>query len=228
MDTIRPGIPTYQQQACNYIREQIFLLGFKPGEFITDTQVAAKLNISRTPVREAFHRLEQEGLLVNVARRGWRVYSLSLEDIHEIFDVKVAIEGMIARKAAESTNEDLRRDLEVAVERMSEAAAVGDTDVWIQNDQRLHQVLFDMAGNDRASQIIMNLNDQWLRVRIGFTAIQGRMRRSADEHQLIIQAILAGNGDEAEFQMDQHLNSVREELVQLLAVLVLPFASEGV
>ena len=227
-DTSSPPVPTYQQRAYNYIREQIFLLVFKPGEFITDTQVAAKLDISRTPVREAFHRLEQEGLLVNVARRGWRVYSLSLEDIHEIFDVKVAVEGMVARKAAESTNEELRRELMTALEHMAEAAATGNIDAWIQSDQRLHQVLFDMARNDRARQIVMNLNDQWLRVRIGFTAIQGRMTRSADEHRLVIQAILAGNGEEAELLIRQHLNTVREELVQLLATLVLPFVSEGV
>jgi len=227
-DTGPPPVPTYQQRAYNYIREQIFLLVFKPGEFITDTQVATKLDISRTPVREAFHRLEQEGLLVNVARRGWRVYSLSLEDIHEIFDVKVAVEGMVARKAAESTNEELRRELMTALEHMAEAAATGNIDAWIQSDQRLHQVLFDMARNDRARQIVMNLNDQWLRVRIGFTAIQGRMTRSADEHRLVIQAILAGNGEEAELLIRQHLNTVREELVHLLATLVLPFVSEGV
>jgi DNA-binding GntR family transcriptional regulator len=221
-------ISTYQQQAYDYIRGQIFALGYKPGEYITDSQVAARLSISRTPVREAFHRLEKEGLLINEARRGWKVYTLSLKDIHEIFDIKVNLEGMIARKAAESDNEELRHDLSTALKHMGEAAEGGDAEAWIQNDERLHKILFDMAENERAHRIIMNLNDQWFRVRIGFVALQGRMKLSVGEHQNIVQAILDGNEAEAELLMRQHLNRVREELVQLLINLVLPFVEEGV
>lgn len=219
---------TYQKLAYDYIREQIFALGYKPGEYITDSQIAARLNISRTPVREAFHRLEKEGLLINEARRGWKVYTLSLKDIHEIFDIKVNMEGMIARKAAESNNEALKYELGIALKHMKEAAEQGDADAWIQNDQRLHNILFDLAENERAQRIIMNLNDQWHRVRIGFVALQGRMKFSVGEHQNIIQAILDRNGAEAELLMNQHLNRVREELVQLLINMVLPFVEEGV
>ena len=93
-------LSTFQQQTYEYVRNQIINLGFKPGEYITDMLIAEKLAISRTPVREAFQRLEKEGLLVNEARKGWRVYTLELEDIHEIFDLKIAIEGMLVRRAA--------------------------------------------------------------------------------------------------------------------------------
>ena len=93
-------LATFQQQTYDYVRSQIINLGFKPGEFITDAQIAEKLTISRTPVREAFQRLEKEGLLVNEARKGWRVYMLDLEDINEIFDLKIAIECMLVKKAA--------------------------------------------------------------------------------------------------------------------------------
>jgi DNA-binding GntR family transcriptional regulator len=219
---------TYQQQAYDFIREHIFILDYKPGEYITDTQVAARLNISRTPVREAFRRLEKEGLLINEARRGWKVYALSLDDIHEIFDVKVAIEGMIARKAAESNNEELRSELSSALENMEIAAEKSDVNAWILNDQQLHKLIFDLAENERARRVIMNLNDQWFRVRVGFVAIQGRMKRSGEEHQDIIRAILDRNGAEAEQFMRQHLNRVREELAQLLINLVLPFVEEGI
>ena len=79
---------TFQHQAYEYVKEQIINLRYKPSQVITDTLVAQELNISRTPVREAFYRLENEGLLINEARRGWRVYSLSIDDIHELFDIK--------------------------------------------------------------------------------------------------------------------------------------------
>jgi DNA-binding GntR family transcriptional regulator len=85
-----------------------------------------------------------------------------------------------------------------------------------------------MARSDRGHRIVANLNDQWHRVRIGFVAIRGRMIRSTDEHQSIIDAILASDGDAAEQLMRRHLNAVREELVRLLVNLVLPFVDNGV
>ena len=219
---------TFQQQAYDYIRGQIINLGFKPGEYVTDTEIASQLNISRTPVREAFYRLEKEGLLINEARRGWKIYTLSLEDIHEIFDIKEVIEGMVARKAASCQDERLREKLRETLENMKSASDAGDPDAWLKSDFLLHDILFQMAGNERANRIIENLNDQWHRVRIGFVALQGRTKHSAAEHKLFVESILAGNGNEAEKRMRTHLNRVREELVHLLVTVVLPFVDEGV
>jgi DNA-binding GntR family transcriptional regulator len=219
---------TFQQQAYDYLRGRIINLGYKPGEYITDTEIASQLNISRTPVREAFHRLEKEGLLINEARRGWKIYTLSLEDIHEIFDIKEVIEGMVARKAALCNDDCLRGKLQEIVATMQAAANAGDADAWLKADFLLHDILFQMAGNERANRIIENLNAQWHRVRIGFVALQGRTKHSAAEHQLFVESILAGNGDEAEQRMRTHLNRVREELVHLLVTMVLPFVEEGV
>ena len=219
---------TFQQQAYDYIRRQIISLGFKPGEYVTDTEIAGHLNISRTPVREAFYRLEKEGLLINEARRGWKIYTLSLEDIHEIFDIKEVIEGMVARKAASCQDERMRSELRETLENMQAAADAGEPEAWLKADFLLHDILFQMAGNERANRIIENLNDQWHRVRIGFVALQGRTKHSAAEHQLFVESILAGNGDEAEKRMRTHLNRVREELVHLLVTMVLPFVEEGV
>ena len=161
---------TYQQQAYQYIKQQIFSVGLKPGEYITDSQIALQLKISRTPVREAFQRLEKEGLLIYEVRRGWKVYVLSLEDIQEIFDLKLTIEGMTARKAAECEDERLRRDLKRALDDLRNAAQEKDLKAWTESDGRLHDAIFGMSDNQRASAIIQNLNDQWHRVRAGFVS----------------------------------------------------------
>jgi DNA-binding GntR family transcriptional regulator len=219
---------TYQQQAYQYIKAQIINLGFKPGEYITDAQIAGQLKISRTPVREAFHRLEKEGLLINEARRGWKIYTLSLHDIHEIFDIKEVVEGMVARKAAACQDEGMRTSLRTALKRMESAAVESDAEAWLEADFQLHHILFQMADNERAARIVANLNDQWHRVRLGFVALQGRTKRSAGEHRSIIQSILAGDGEQAELRMRAHLNQVREELVHLLVTVVLPFVEQGV
>jgi DNA-binding GntR family transcriptional regulator len=219
---------TFQKQAYDFIKSQIMNLGFKPGEYITDSQIAGLLKISRTPVREAFYRLEKEGLLINEARRGWKIYTLSLDNINDIFDIKEVLEGMVARKAAACQDESLRSSLRDTFEKMALAAEANDVDAWLDADFHLHDVLFQMAGNEIANRIITNLNDQWHRVRLGFVALQGRMQRSVDEHQSIIKSILDNDGEEAERLMQAHLNQVREELVHLLVSVVLPFADKGV
>ncbi|NWF71219.1 MAG: GntR family transcriptional regulator [Chloroflexi bacterium] len=225
---MNPDTESLQEMAYRNVKEQILQLRLKPGQYVTDTQIAQDLNISRTPVREAFYRLENEGLLVNAARRGWHVYSLSLDDIHHIFDLKIAIEGLIARQAAACQVEALREQLRVAVHDMHGAVAAHSPHDWLNADYKLHDTLFRMVGNKRAERIVLNLNDQWHRLRIGFAALEGRIERSAQEHQLFVDAILAGDAERAEKAMRDHLNQVRAELVRLLVNMVLPFVDEGV
>jgi len=231
-ESITPPAPepvaTYQQQAYDYVKTQIMTLELKPGQYVTDSQVASDLNISRTPVREALRRLEQEGFLISEARRGWKVYSLSLDDIHEIFDIKVVLEGMMARRAVECDDEEKRAALREAMDRMKQAAAANDNEAWWHADIALHDTLFSMCSNERATRIIRNLNEQWWRLRIGFVALQGRIERSNPEHEAVVESILAGDGEEAEHLMCVHLNNVRDELVGVLVNLVLPFVEEGV
>jgi len=222
------SVTTYQQQAYDLVKARIMNLGLKPGQYLTDRQIADELNISRTPVRGALRLLEHEGFLIGEPRRGWKVYSLSLEDIHEIFDIKVALEGMITRQAAECDDEEKRAALTDVMERMKQAGAVNDDEAWRQADIELHDTMFSMCSNERAAQIIRNLNEQWWRVRIGFLAMQGRIERSNPEHEAIVESVLAGDGERAERLMCVHLNNVREELERLLVNLVLPFVKDGV
>jgi DNA-binding GntR family transcriptional regulator len=219
---------TYQQQAYEYVKSQIMNRGLKAGEYVADARIAEELNISRTPVREAFHRLEKENLLLYEARRGWRVHTLSLKDIEEIFEIKIVVEGMTSRKAAECKNQELRAALQTAFQEMCNAAAANDINAWMQADIRFHDTIFAMADNERARRIVWNLNDQWNRVRIGFTAIRSRVDRSISEHKAIMDGILAGDGKEAERRTHVHFRQMREELIHLLVNMVLPFVDKGV
>lgn len=115
-----------------------------------------------------------------------------------------------------------------AVSDMQRAAETGDSDGWLQADFRLHEILFEMAGNNRSKRIIANLNDQWHRVRVGFVAMQGRIHPSTEEHIEFVESVLAGDGELAEQQMRTHLNNVRKEVTRLLEVMVLPFSQSGV
>lgn len=220
-------LATYQQQTYDYVRNQIINLGFKPGEFITDAQIAEKLSVSRTPVREAFQKLEKEGLLVNESRKGWRVYMLDLEDIYEIFDLKIAIECMVVQKAAKCHDKSLRRDLEEALEGMKKATKSIEAVEWLQADIHLHNILFLMANNERAENYINNLNDQWHRLRLAYVALQGRTEKSIIEHTLFVTSVLEGDVENASNHMCAHLIRVRDDLIKLVEKVILPFSNHG-
>ncbi|UCG08653.1 MAG: GntR family transcriptional regulator [Desulfobacterales bacterium] len=215
-------------KAYEYVKKRIMRRIYAPGQKILDSKIAGELNFSRTPVRDALRRLEHEGFLVGQAGKGWNVYALSLEDIHEIFDVKVELEGMLARKAAACTDKRLRAAVKKALDGMKAAEKEKDNETWRKNDMELHRIMLSMADNKRAARVINDLNDQWYRVRIGLVAMEGRVHRSNIEHTAFVESILAGNGDDAAQQMRSHLNNLRQEIVNVLVNLVLPFAQNGI
>ena len=100
--------------------------------------------------------------------------------------------------------------------------------MWLAADAELHGTVFAMADNARALNILNNLNDQWHRVRAGFVARTGRRGRSVREHTGFVEAILSGDPDLAEKCMREHLHRLRDELVNILVAMVLPFVEEGV
>jgi DNA-binding GntR family transcriptional regulator len=219
--------PTYQQQAYDYVKDQITGLKLKPGQTLTDSQIAAELNFSRTPIREALRRLEQEGLLVNDSRRGWKIYSLSLDDIRQIFELKQLLEGLIVEQAAACQDHDLRASLQEALGRMQMAAAAGDYETWRQADAHLHLTLQQMSRNHRACSTVQSLDDQWFRLRAGYIALEGRMQRSVREHTEIVDSLLAGDGANAAEKMRAHIEHVYHDLVDTLRV-VMPFVQGNI
>ena len=222
------GVRTLQKKVYSLVKQKIMNRELKPGSYLADSQLATELGMSRTPVREAFRLLEHEGFLVSSARRGWKVYALSLKDIQEIFDIKETLESMLAKKAADCQDAAKREQLKKAMERMKASAASNDYDAWRRADLELHNILLAMSGNGRGSRMICDLNDQWYRVRLGLIAMQGRLDPSNREHEEVVNRVLAGDGEGAERHMREHLHSLREDLEHLLINVILPFVEAGV
>jgi DNA-binding GntR family transcriptional regulator len=218
---------TYKQQVYDYVWKRIISMEYRPGDFITDSQVANELKISRTPAREAFQRLENEGFLIPEARRGWRIYSLTIKDIEDIFDLKCEIEGLVARKAALDRSEERHLMLQNYLLQMREACLNDDVAGWMEMDSLIHHLLYMMAQNERAEKIIKHLNDQWHRMRRGFINLRGRLDLATDEHEKIIMAVIDGDAEGAELAMQSHLNSVRQGLMRVLVTMILPYAKNG-
>jgi GntR family transcriptional regulator, rspAB operon transcriptional repressor len=221
---------TAWEQAYETIQGLILGMEIQPGAAVTETALSQRLGLSRTPVREAFKRLEQEGLIVTTNHRK-RVYILSIREMEELFDLKICLEGTVARWAAERADDNARRRLRDALVRMKRVAAACPAGAakeqawlenWLDSDQRFHDTLFDMAANKRARQVIRTCNMQWHRLRLGMLTLEGRIERSVAEHEAIALAILDGRPAIAQKAMETHLQNLKRELVKVMGLLHYP------
>jgi len=215
------------------IKHRILAMEIKPGEIVSENKLSKELKISRTPIREALKKLEQDGLIVSANRRK-RVFVLTIHEVEEIFDLKIAIEGSIARLAAEKGEKDDLDELREIVQNMSRFADIVPEntfevhewiDEWLALDRRFHNLLFKMANNRRAEQIIKNLNYQWHQLRVGILAMEGRIQKSVKEHTDIAQAILNGDASEAETLMKDHLTNLKKMIITLMSAFHFPINS---
>jgi len=218
---------TNQEQAYRALKGAILSVQLRPGEAILEANWAEQLGMSRTPVREALQRLEHEGLVTNEGRRGWFVYSLSLDDIRQIFVVEIALESIVARKAAELFDEACAGRLRDALEGMALAAEARDLEAWLEADAVFHALLFETVGNGRLERMLKELKQQMHRLRAGHLALEGRMQRSLEEHRAIARAILAHDVQEAEDATRRHLEDLQRSLLDVLEGLVVPLTGSS-
>jgi DNA-binding GntR family transcriptional regulator len=143
---------TLTNRAYLCIKDLIMSYALKPGEVLSEIELARKLQMSRTPIHQALLHLKRDGFLEDASGTGWKVYSLSLVDIREIFAVKIAIENIIMEEAALNENAS-KEGIRLCLERMQKAASDRDIDEWIKLDHELHDTINALAGNSRAVQI---------------------------------------------------------------------------
>ncbi|UCF14487.1 MAG: GntR family transcriptional regulator [Phycisphaerales bacterium] len=213
-----------KQKAYETIKSLIMSAKLGPGQAVTETALSESLGFSRTPIREALHDLEQEGLIVTKNRRK-RVYMLTVREIEDIFDLKIEIESAVARWAAQRGSEDQFNKLDKISSQMKRLARLRPGDErkedawlskWLAADRRLHELLFAMAKNRRAEQIIRNFNSQWHQLKLGMLTLEGRVERSAIEHDRIVQAVRTRQPAKAQQQMRSHLQNLKKELVKIM------------
>jgi len=213
------------KEAYSLILEEILNGTLRPGEVITEVDLAGRYGISRTPVREALSRFQFEGL-ISTSNRTKRIYSLSSYDIEEIFEMKELIEGNVAKLAAERITDKQAKDLQRVVRGMkrlskknpeNESEEMELLDTWLDLDKQFHEIIFTAAGNKRAQQYIQLLNLQWHRLNAGLIAIEGRISKAITEHEDIADAITERNPEKARSTMVEHLESLKKVIIKLMA-----------
>ena len=196
------------------LREAIIKGLLRPGERLMEIQIAEELGVSRTPVREAIRKLELEGFLVMVARKGAYVADISVKDITDIFEVRAALEGLAAGLAAERITEEELEQLERALVQTSEATT-GDLNTVVQSDTSFHELIYRASRNQRLQQIVTHLQEQIQRFRAVSLSQPGRTRVFLEEHRKIVEAISERNSELASLLAREHIENAEQSLLSV-------------
>jgi DNA-binding GntR family transcriptional regulator len=213
---------TRKSTAYDFLKQAILNQRYPPGQTLVEATIADELGMSRTPVREAIRELSREGLVETIPNRGAIVRALSPQELLDIFDIKIRLEGLCAARAAERNGPATASKLLRATKAMAAAAKAKDRQAYLQADEAYHAAIYAGAQNERAHQIVSDLNAQWHRLRAGMAAIESRMETAVEEHRRIAEAIGAGDAEAAETAMRVHLENLRDEVRILLEDFVAP------
>lgn len=209
--------PTAAGLAHARIKALILDNALPPGTQRLESELALQLGLSRTPVREAMVRLEQEGLIAITPRHGMRVLPIAVADMREIYDVLTSLEPMAAELLARRPDPaaGLGR-LETACAAMERALAGQDRPTWAEADEAFHLGLAELCGNRRLSGMVMQVWEQSHRARL-FTLHQRPLpARSTAEHRRVLEAIAAGEAERAHDLYRRHRRRSGTELISLI------------
>jgi DNA-binding GntR family transcriptional regulator len=186
------------------LRAQLSSGALRPGDRIHQEQVAAELGTSVVPVREALSTLQAEGLVRYVPHRGYRVASLSLEELSETYLIRRLLEDEIVRIATPQLHEEHIAVLRTAADDMEILAASGDVAAMIEANRRFHFTLFEAAGRPRMVDFIRILWQTTDAYRSMYYGQDGALQRVNHEHRSIIEALEVGDVDRAVRELEEH------------------------
>jgi len=201
---------------CEVLRDAIRGGVLKPGEWLKENDLADELLVSRTPVREAIRKLEQEGYVVTVPRRGAYVASVSIRDINEIFEIRAALEALACELAAERITDEEQERLERLLVAIGRAIEEHDIERIVQTDIEFHELLYQAARNERLLVIIGNLREQLTRFRTISMSYPGRLKATLEEHRAIVDAIGAGDARYARKVGEKHMENSEQTLLHAI------------
>jgi len=195
------------EQAYLAVRDQLIMLQIQPGDPIDDVQLAKALGMGRTPLREALKRLEQERLVVSFPRRGTFATGVDIADLAHISEIRVSLEPLAARRAAERASARVRAEMAALAERTEEldVARTDRTEVmrW---DLRVHRAIYRAAGNPHLEDVLIRYDNLATRIHCVFLDRLSTMdMQIVAEHVALLRAIAAGDGDRAQDLAHEHV-----------------------
>ena len=189
---------TRVDNAYERLKREILQGVLPPGYQAPEPDIASRLGMSRTPVREALIRLEAEGLIDLVPRRGAKVVAISRKDICEIFQILAVLEALAAGEAAGREGRDrILEEFEHLLAESDLALKSEDIGTWAQLDDSFHRLIAEICGNDRLEAEITGLLDQIYRANSVLLRLNKAPAANAEDHRKIVEAIASGDAETA-------------------------------
>lgn len=207
---------TLREQIVSSLRESIVKGELQSGQKLTEPELAEKLGISRTPIREAFRQLESEGFLTVIPRRGAVVSSITRKEIEDFYEIKSLLEGYAARVAADRiTKKDIDK-LKKINEQLEVLTEGDDVEAFFRKNNEFHNTFIALCGNEKLMELRGDLVQKFLRFRLQALAVPGRLMESVKQHRIIIKALIKKDGRLAEAIVIEHSLLSGEELAEQL------------
>jgi DNA-binding GntR family transcriptional regulator len=208
----RPRTATAASKIYSDLRTELVSLERRPGEAISEAQIALSYGVSRTPVREAILKLSDEGLLEIYPQSGIFVSRIPITALPEAIIIRKALEETTARLAAERATSSQILTLRSVLERQREASAAGDSDTFHQADELFHATVADVAGHPGIWKFIQQVKVHVDRYRRLTLPQQGRIPKVIAEHEAVLTAIEAHDPERARQAMEAHLESLLDNI----------------
>lgn len=191
----------------NTLREAILRGDLRPGERLMELQLAAKLGVSRTPIREAIRMLEQEGLAVTTPRKGAEVAGMTLKDMEDVLEIREALDDLAVRIACDKISDEQLQDLINAKNSFEESTKTGDVKQIAQADVIFHDVIYDATGNPKLVTLLSNLREQVYRYRVEYIKDSNNYPILIAEHEAIVEGLRLHDRKAVTMAMQEHVRN---------------------
>jgi len=203
------------EKAYHLIKDKIITLELAPSTVIDEQALMKELGLGRTPIREALQRLNAEGLVHIVPRRGMFVTDISITDLQKVFEVRTVLAGFSARLAAQRATTDQIAQMEQVLHGLEQVQS-GDYKLLIDIDRRFQRLLYQAAGNEILAESLDHLYDLSLRIWYLVLHQLGDVRDAIEEHQQVAEALKARDGARAEALIQQHIVQFQQKIKAVL------------
>lgn len=191
----------------NTLRQAILKGELEPGERLMEIQLADRLGVSRTPIREAIRKLELEGLVLMIPRKGAEVAKISEKSLRDVLEVRRSLEELAIELACQRMTESDIKELEEAQEAFREAIHSAGAMTIAETDEHYHDIIYNGTGNNRLVQILNNLREQMYRYRLEYIKDADKRQILVVEHDYILKAIRSRHVAEAKKAIREHIDN---------------------
>jgi len=198
----------------NTLRQAILYGKLQPGERLMEITLANQLGVSRTPVREAIRKLEIEGLVLMIPRKGAQVAPITEKDLNDVLEVRLGLEELAMHCACERVDEEQLEQILAAQRGFEASLRTSDLAHLAKTDEEFHELIYQATGNRRLIQMINNLREQMYRYRIEYLKDFNIGETLNEEHKELYSALQNRDADRALSCMKKHIKNQQQAIVK--------------